>query len=166
MQSSNTVQGRRHVQNLIYRVPRASVVAVCSTEAHELEWARAFEEYKEFNVTVYDSYEAMLSHPGLQAVWISTSTDVHASQTMGAIKKGLHVLCEKPLSTKMDEVRAQAFDQASPLLRTDFLFCIIRTTSSNRYKLTTDRRSRQRRQSQPPPQGHGRLLTPLRRLVS
>lgn len=80
-------------------------MAVCSTEAHELEWARGFEEYKEFNVTVYDSYEAMLNHPGLQAVWISTSTDVHASQTMGAIKKGLHVLCEKPLSTKMDEVR-------------------------------------------------------------
>lgn len=79
-------------------------MAVCSTEAHELEWAHAFEEYKEFNVTVYDSYEAMLSHPGLQAVWISTSTDVHASQTMGAIKKGLHVLCEKPLSTKMEEV--------------------------------------------------------------
>ncbi|KXH55851.1 myo-inositol 2-dehydrogenase [Colletotrichum salicis] len=90
--------GCRHVQNLIYRVPRASVVAVCSTEAHELEWARSFEEYKEFNVTVYGSYEEMLSHLGLQAVWISTSTDVHASQTLAAIKKGLHVLCEKPLS--------------------------------------------------------------------
>lgn len=104
VQFIDTEQGRRHVQNLIYRVPRASVVAVCSTEPHELEWARGFDEYKEFNVTVYDSYEAMLSHPGLQAVWISTSTDVHASQTMGAIKKGLHVLCEKPLSTKMEEV--------------------------------------------------------------
>lgn len=104
MKLVDTEQGRRHVQNLIYRVPRASVVAVCSTEPHELEWARGFEEYKEFNVTVYDSYEAMLSHPGLQAVWISTSTDVHASQTMGAIRKGLHVLCEKPLSTKMEEV--------------------------------------------------------------
>ncbi|GKT64911.1 LOW QUALITY PROTEIN: myo-inositol 2-dehydrogenase [Colletotrichum tofieldiae] len=97
-------QGRRHVHNLIYRVPRASIVAVCSTEHHELEWARAFEEYKEFHVTVYSSYDEMLSHPGLQAVWISTSTDVHASQTLGAIKKGLHVLCEKPLSTKMEEV--------------------------------------------------------------
>ncbi|KAL2882843.1 hypothetical protein SGCOL_001533 [Colletotrichum sp. CLE4] len=102
----NKYSGRRHVQNLIYRVPRASVVAVCSTEAHELEWARSFEEYKEFNVTVYGSYEEMLSHPGLQAVWISTSTDVHASQTLAAIKKGLHVLCEKPLSTKMDEIAA------------------------------------------------------------
>lgn len=121
VQSINTTQGRRHVQNLIYRVPRASVVAVCSTEAHELEWARAFEEYKEFNVTVYDSYEAMLSHPGLQAVWISTSTDVHASQTMGAIKKGLHVLCEKPLSTKMDEVRAQSFHQTISLSRRGFV---------------------------------------------
>lgn len=46
----------------------------------------------------------MLRHPGLQAVWISTSTDVHASQTIQAVAQGLHVLCEKPLSTKLDEV--------------------------------------------------------------
>ncbi|KAF6805980.1 myo-inositol 2-dehydrogenase [Colletotrichum sojae] len=96
--------GRRHVQNIIHRVPRASVVAVCSTDLHELEQARSSPEYAEFGVTVYDSYDAMLAHPGLQAVWISTSTDVHASQTLAAIAAGLHVLCEKPLSTNMDEI--------------------------------------------------------------
>ena len=47
----------------------------------------------------------MLAHPKLNAVWISTSTDVHASQTLAGIEKGLHVLCEKPLSTNMEEVR-------------------------------------------------------------
>jgi myo-inositol 2-dehydrogenase/D-chiro-inositol 1-dehydrogenase len=47
----------------------------------------------------------MIQHPGLQAVWVSTSTDVHASQTIAAIEKGLNVLCEKPLSTDIDEVR-------------------------------------------------------------
>jgi myo-inositol 2-dehydrogenase/D-chiro-inositol 1-dehydrogenase len=45
----------------------------------------------------------MLAHPGLQAVWISTSTDVHASQTLAAIAKGIHVLCKKPLSTDLTE---------------------------------------------------------------
>ena len=47
----------------------------------------------------------MIQHPGLQAVWVSTSTDVHAPQTIAAIEKGLNVLCEKPLSTDTDEVR-------------------------------------------------------------
>ncbi len=84
-------------------MPRANVVAVCSTEAHEQAWAR--DEYKGSNIEVYSSYEEMLSHPELEAVWVSTSTDVHASQTLAGIEKGLHVLCEKPLSTDMEEVR-------------------------------------------------------------
>ncbi|KAF6827950.1 myo-inositol 2-dehydrogenase [Colletotrichum musicola] len=105
--------GRRHVQNIIYHVPRASVVAVCSTDTHELEQARSSPEYAEFGVTVYDSYDAMLAHPGLQAVWISTSTDVHASQTLAAIAAGLHVLCEKPLSTDMDEASRCCCDAKS-----------------------------------------------------
>ena len=97
--------GKRHVYTLINRVPRADVVAVCSSEAHELAWAR--EEYKDSGIEVYSSYDRMLEHPGLNAVWVSTSTDVHASMTLAGIEKGLHVLCEKPLSTDMEEVRTR-----------------------------------------------------------
>ena len=55
---------------------------------------------------MYDNYDNMLHHEGLQAVWISTSTDVHASQSLAAIAKGLHVLCEKPLSTDLEEAQS------------------------------------------------------------
>lgn len=95
--------GKRHVHTLISRVPRAHVVAVCSTLDHELDWAR--EAYKNTDIQVFSSYEEMVTMPSLDAVWVSTSTDVHASQTLGAIEKGLHVLCEKPLSTDLAEVR-------------------------------------------------------------
>ena len=83
----------------------AEVVAVCSSAPHELTWARDNAEYKSWDISVYDSYDAMLDHPGLEAVWVSTSTDVHASQALAGIKHGLHVLCEKPLSTDLEEVR-------------------------------------------------------------
>jgi myo-inositol 2-dehydrogenase / D-chiro-inositol 1-dehydrogenase len=95
--------GKRHVSTLVNRVPRANVVAVCSTSPDELTWARAF--YKGTGISVYSTYEDMIAHPELQAVWVSTSTNVHASQTLAAIEKGLHVLCEKPLSTDVVEVR-------------------------------------------------------------
>lgn len=95
--------GKRHVRTMLNRVSQANVVAVCSTEPSELSWAR--EEYKGYGIEVYDDYESMINHPGLQAVWVSTSTNVHASQTLEAIAKGLNVLCEKPLSTDMEEVR-------------------------------------------------------------
>ncbi|GAD98694.1 predicted protein [Paecilomyces variotii No. 5] len=98
--------GKRHVHTLLYRVPRAQVVAVCSATPHEVEWATTNEEYKEFNIAVYSDYQEMLNHPGLQAVWVSTSTDVHASQTLAGIEKGIHVLCEKPLSTDLEEAQS------------------------------------------------------------
>lgn len=97
--------GKRHVHTLISRVPRAHVVAVCSTLDQELEWAR--DAYKNTDIQVFASYEEMIAMPALDAVWVSTSTDVHARQTLGAIQRGLHVLCEKPLSTDLAEVRIQ-----------------------------------------------------------
>jgi myo-inositol 2-dehydrogenase / D-chiro-inositol 1-dehydrogenase len=99
--------GKRHVLTLLNRVALAQVVAVCSTEPRELEWAR--NEYKDWGIKVYDDYASMIEHPGLQAVWVSTSTDVHASQTVSAIGKGLNVLCEKPLSTDIEEVRGSLY---------------------------------------------------------
>lgn len=87
-------------------MPRARVVAICSSTPEEVQWAKDNGEYNEFGIAVYDKYEDMLEHSGLQAVWISTSTDVHAIQSLSAIDKGLHVLCEKPLSTDLDEVQS------------------------------------------------------------
>ncbi|CEO59728.1 Putative Related to dehydrogenase [Penicillium brasilianum] len=98
--------GKRHVHTLLYRVPRARVVAVCSTDRQEIKWAQENEEYREFDIAVYSNFDEMLAHPGLQAVWISTSTDVHASQSLAAIAKGVHVLCEKPLSTDLAEAQS------------------------------------------------------------
>ena len=96
--------GKRHVYTLLNRVARVNVVAVCSDAPHEITWAKENPEYQEYGITAYSSFEEMLEHPGLQAIWVSTSTDVHARQALGGIKKGLHVLCEKPLSTDLEEV--------------------------------------------------------------
>ncbi|KAK4548538.1 hypothetical protein LTR36_009448 [Oleoguttula mirabilis] len=97
--------GKRHVHTLLYRVPFAQVVAVCTNMPHEIEWAQQNEEYKDFGITLYEDYDKMLGHSDLDAVWVSTSTDVHASQTLAAMKHGKHVLCEKPLSTDLDEAQ-------------------------------------------------------------
>jgi myo-inositol 2-dehydrogenase / D-chiro-inositol 1-dehydrogenase len=96
--------GKRHVKTLLNRVSRVNVVAVCSEQEQEITWARNNPEYLEFGIKAYSSFDEMLEHPNLQAVWISTSTDVHARQTLAGINKGLHVLCEKPLSTDLAEV--------------------------------------------------------------
>ncbi|KAF4307002.1 putative NAD binding rossmann fold protein [Botryosphaeria dothidea] len=96
--------GKRHAKTLMYRTPTAKPVAVCTISEVELKWARDFFG-AESGVTVYDSYDKMLEHQGLEAVWVSTSTDLHAPQAIAAINKNLHVLCEKPLSTSLEDAR-------------------------------------------------------------
>lgn len=41
----------------------------------------------------------------LQAVVVASATTVHAEQAIKAIEQGLHVFCEKPLSTSPSIVR-------------------------------------------------------------
>ncbi|RMJ25501.1 Rossmann fold oxidoreductase [Aspergillus sp. HF37] len=92
--------GKRHALNFLERTPRADLVAASSPDDAELEWART--HLAPFGVTLYKSYDDMLRHPGLHAVVVASATAVHAEQAIKAIDADKHVLCEKPLSTRVD----------------------------------------------------------------
>lgn len=86
--------GKRHALNLATAVAGAELVAAASPVASEQDWARQ----QLPGAGVYDSLEALLKHPGLEAVWLVTPTSVHVEQVEQALLAGLHVFCEKPLS--------------------------------------------------------------------
>ncbi|KAI1206296.1 NAD(P)-binding protein [Annulohypoxylon truncatum] len=92
--------GKRHAMNFMNRTPRAELVAAFSPDPNELKWAK--ENLEPFGVTLYTDYNKMIQHPGLEAVVIGTATSVHAEESIQAMEKNLHVLCEKPLSTKVE----------------------------------------------------------------
>lgn len=94
--------GKRHATNFLNRTPRAELVAVFTPDPEELKWGQA--ELAPYGVQVYDDYDKMLAHAGLEAVVIATVTSVHAEESIKAMEKNLHVLCEKPLSTELDVV--------------------------------------------------------------
>lgn len=86
--------GQRHAINLTQRVPNAEVVAACSPVPAELDWAAS-----QLGITTgYADYDALLAHPGLDAVFLVTPTSLHADQIIAALRAGKHVFCEKPLS--------------------------------------------------------------------
>nr|WP_198983491.1 Gfo/Idh/MocA family oxidoreductase [Herbaspirillum sp. ASV7] len=106
--------GRRHADNLATLVPGAALCAVCSPVAAELDWAR--QHYPE--ARQYQDYEALLAHPGLQAVFLVTPTALHAGQIITALRAGKHVFCEKPLSLELEDcLRVQTEAARHPQLK-------------------------------------------------
>ncbi|UNI15410.1 hypothetical protein JDV02_001945 [Purpureocillium takamizusanense] len=95
--------GKRHALNFLNRTPRAELVAAFSPDQEELAWGKV--NLEPYGVTLYDDYQKMLEHPGLNAVVIGTATSVHAEEAIQAMRKDLHVLCEKPLSTNINVCR-------------------------------------------------------------
>ena len=95
--------GARHANHFYKSTPRAELIAATSPEPRELTWTKE----NLSGVRVYLDYDEMLREEmknGLQAVVVASATAVHAEQAIKAIKLGLHVLCEKPLSTSVEVV--------------------------------------------------------------
>ena len=57
-------------------------------------------------IGIYDEYDALLAHPGLQALSICTPHTRHAAETIAAANAGKHILIEKPVALTLAELRA------------------------------------------------------------
>ena len=107
--------GKRHGENLAFRVPGAELVAACSPDAGERDWATQTLGVK----AVYATYEELLKHQGLDTVFLVTPNTVHPEQIIAGLKAGKHVFCEKPLSMVLDECVAVEREAAKhPKLKT------------------------------------------------
>jgi predicted dehydrogenase len=72
----------------------------------------------------HGSYEALLADPKVEVVYISLPNSMHAEWSVRALEEGKHVLCEKPLSRRTEDVQL-AFDTAERrerLLMEAFMF--------------------------------------------
>ena len=69
----------------------------------------------------YDALPALLADPRVDAVYISSTNELHAAQAIAAAAAGKHVLCEKPLALTLDDARAivRACDRAGVVLGTN-----------------------------------------------
>ncbi|MEL7238340.1 MAG: aldo/keto reductase, partial [Planctomycetota bacterium] len=80
---------------------------------------------KEFGVAnAFESYDAMLASPDIDAVYIATPHPQHAEWTIKACRAGKHVLCEKPLGVNWPEAMAMAdaADEAGVVLMEAFMY--------------------------------------------
>jgi predicted dehydrogenase len=77
------------------------LASVCRLGAGELQQVK-----DKFGFThATEDYKELLDTAGLKGVVIASPHTLHYEHALAALKRGLHVLCEKPLTTKASEAR-------------------------------------------------------------
>jgi len=92
---------REWMLDAIRAQPGNEAVAVLSSDT-----GRAAAYAKSHGIaTGYTSLDALLADPAVDAVYISTTNELHKQQTLAAAAAGKHVLCEKPLALSVADAR-------------------------------------------------------------
>ncbi|MFH5800747.1 Gfo/Idh/MocA family protein [Haladaptatus sp. CMAA 1911] len=86
------------------RLPSAEVSAIADIDPAALSKTATRLAVPE--TSLYEDYERMLDDESLDAVLIVTPNGLHYEQTVAALDRGLHVLCEKPLTIDLADAKA------------------------------------------------------------
>lgn len=90
---------REWIVGAIRAQPGNEVVGVLSTDARRgADFARA-----QGIASSCTDLGALLANPGIDAVYVSTTNELHKAQTLAAAAAGKHVLCEKPLALSLSD---------------------------------------------------------------
>jgi xylose dehydrogenase (NAD/NADP) len=116
----STARINRAIVPALHESPDAELVAVASRTQ-----ARADAYAAEQGIPrAHGSYEALLEDPGVEAVYISLPNGPHVEWSVRALEAGKHVLCEKPLARRPEDVERafEAAEGASRLLMEAFMW--------------------------------------------
>jgi predicted dehydrogenase len=85
------------------RNPATRVLAVSSRSLDSARRRAAEAGLK--NVACYDDLDRALAHPGVDIVSVCTPQHVHAAHVLAAARAGKHLVIEKPVAIRLDELR-------------------------------------------------------------
>jgi predicted dehydrogenase len=81
---------RNQVAPGIHSASRATLHATASRDLGRAESTRPGR--------AYDSYDALIADPEIEAIYVATHNGMHKSLSIAAMRAGKHVICEKPLA--------------------------------------------------------------------
>jgi len=91
---------REHMGPAIHAAHGAELAALATSDPAKAEGFRAFCP----SLRLHASYEALLADPEIDAVYIPLPNHLHVEWTLKALRAGKHVLTEKPIVLKAEEI--------------------------------------------------------------
>ncbi len=103
------MMGRSHLANAL-KIDELEVAALCDIDPAKFDLSRIvpgnlpLEQVKSSldNVPRYEQYEQMLDEAELDAMIVTTPSDLHPSMATAALEAGLHVFTEKPIAVTVE----------------------------------------------------------------
>ncbi|AZN39008.1 Gfo/Idh/MocA family protein [Paenibacillus albus] len=97
------VMGQNMIHNNLYKYPDDIVlVAVCESNKNTL---RAFAESNP-DVRTYSDYRELLDNEKVDLLYIAVPPSKHHEVVHAALRKQIHVFCEKPLANSLEEAKS------------------------------------------------------------
>lgn len=93
---------RQHMARVIHEAEGARLHALATSDPAKAEGFRAFAP----DLKLHDSYDALLADPQIEAVYIPLPNTLHVEWSLRAARAGKHVLTEKPIAMKAEEIDA------------------------------------------------------------
>ena len=104
---------RQHMGPAIHAARGGRLAAIATSDPAKAE---PFADFAP-GLRVFDDYEALLADPDIDAIYIPLPNHLHVEWSRRAAEAGKHVLCEKPIAMRADEIDALiALRDASGLL--------------------------------------------------
>jgi len=98
------MMGREHIRNLLL-FPQAKITALADPVEASLESARRTARDQADGIAVFDTAEAMVASGTVDAVIVASPNYTHRAVLEPLFASGIHILCEKPLCTTMEDAR-------------------------------------------------------------